>query len=137
MGLIAQELEQVLPKTARDIVYPAEYDSLGNEIAAQIELKGVNYAQLIPLLIAGFKQQQVEMVQKDETITKLTERLEELELCVREANLCGATPQNRMSGEEDPMDKAVELKNLKVIWSSNRHEKNGKAITQGNLLGLF
>jgi len=80
MGLIAQELEQVLPKTARDIVYPAEYDSLGNEIAAQIELKGVNYAQLIPLLIAGFKQQQVEMVQKDETITKLTERLEELEL---------------------------------------------------------
>jgi len=56
---------------------------------------------------------------------------------VREANLCGATPQNRMSGEEDPMDKAVELKNLKVIWSSNRHEKNGKVITQGNLLGLF
>ena len=114
-GLIAQELEQVLPEMVGDIVHPAEFDTLGNEIAPQMELKGVNYTQLIPLLIAGFQEQQAALNQKDEVINSLSERLTILEDCIAASHLCetgGA--QNKMSNG-NTLGETVTLKNHNAI----------------------
>lgn len=60
-GLLAQELEGVLPQLVKESVHPARYDSLGNETYAAIDFKAVNYIELIPYLIAAIKQQQQDM----------------------------------------------------------------------------
>jgi len=56
VGLIAQELEQVLPTLVHEVVMPAEIDSLGNQLAAQWSYKGVDYVSLIPYLIGAVKE---------------------------------------------------------------------------------
>lgn len=82
MGLIAQEVEQVLPNIVSNHVRPAQYDSLGNIIAQEITYKGVEYEELIPLLIGGIKEQQSELDEKDSLINDLNVRLSNLENCL-------------------------------------------------------
>jgi hypothetical protein len=57
-GLISQDLELVLPGLVKDCTHPARYDSAGNQTYAAINFKAINYTELIPLLLAGMKQQQ-------------------------------------------------------------------------------
>lgn len=49
-GMLAQEVEQILPELVGTSIFPAEFDSLGNETAAAIEFKTMNYEALIPIL---------------------------------------------------------------------------------------
>ena len=68
-GLIAQQVDSVLPEIVCDVTHPAKYDSLGNIIYDKIEYKGINYISLIPILVQGIKQQQ-------DTIKKLKDIVE-------------------------------------------------------------
>ncbi len=56
-GILASELNDVLPQLTKDCVHPARYDSLGNMTYEPINFKAVNYIELIPYLIAAVKQQ--------------------------------------------------------------------------------
>jgi hypothetical protein len=60
-GLLAQDVEGILPGAVKDCIHPARFDSLGNEIFAAINYKAINYVELIPYLIAGMKQQQIQI----------------------------------------------------------------------------
>ena len=71
-GLMAQELEQVFPMLVSDHTAGALYDSTGSEIAPAVDYKTINYLELIPLLIQGFKEQQ-------ETINTLTGQITALQ----------------------------------------------------------
>ena len=82
MGVIAQEVEQVLPTIVSNHVRPAQYDSVGNIIAQEITYKGVEYEELIPLLVGGIKEQQSELDEKDSLINDLNVRLSNLENCL-------------------------------------------------------
>ncbi|RMA65880.1 tail fiber domain-containing protein [Ulvibacter antarcticus] len=82
LGLIAQEVEKVLPDLVSDIVMVAEYDTLGKQTQAQLNYKGLNYQEFIPLLIAGMQEQQVALTDKDALIDNLNERLTQLENCL-------------------------------------------------------
>ncbi len=77
-GLIAQELEDVLPSLVRSTVAPAIYDTLGNLLHESVEHKGVNYTGLIPLLIAGHKEQQEVIAQQAATNANLNDQVSEL-----------------------------------------------------------
>lgn len=57
-GLIAQEVEIVIPHIVREIKHPADYDSLGNQINPSLSFKAINYLELIPFLIGAIKEQQ-------------------------------------------------------------------------------
>lgn len=57
-GLIAQDVETVLPELVMENTHPASYDSLGNVSVPATSYKGVEYTQFIPILIAGVKEQQ-------------------------------------------------------------------------------
>ncbi len=56
-GLIAQEVEEVMPWLVHDLVRPASYDSIGNMTVEPFHYKGVSYLDFIALLIAGFQEQ--------------------------------------------------------------------------------
>ncbi len=56
-GLIAQEVELILPELVSENTHPAKYDSLGNKIYDEIKFKGLNYNAFIAILIQGMKEQ--------------------------------------------------------------------------------
>lgn len=85
-GLLAQDVEKVLPELVMNTVVPDQYDDKGNLIEPAFELKGVKYLGLIPILIAGVNEQQRQIVEKQAQlddkqaqIDALNVRLEKLE----------------------------------------------------------
>jgi hypothetical protein len=48
-GFRAQQVQEVLPSIVKQIVHPAQNDSLGNEISPEENLLGIEYQQLIPI----------------------------------------------------------------------------------------
>lgn len=67
-GVISQQLEEVLPNLVKEVTCPAKQDTLGNIISEAVTFKGVNYTELIPILIAGFKEQQTQIQSLQEQI---------------------------------------------------------------------
>ena len=67
-GLIAQEVEEVLPSLVSEQVHPVRSPGAANEGGARgatfsdvTRLKGVNYVELVPLLIAAVQAQQAQI----------------------------------------------------------------------------
>lgn len=88
-GLIAQEVEPILPDLIKMATFPAEYDSLGNEVAASIEFRTLNYEQLIPIMIKGMQEQQAQLNEAtnysdslENVVSDLNNRLTQLENCL-------------------------------------------------------
>nr|MBK9650770.1 tail fiber domain-containing protein [Bacteroidota bacterium] len=61
-GLLAQEVENVLPAIIKDATDPGKTDENGNILTAPSTHKAINYTPLISILIQGFKEQQAEIV---------------------------------------------------------------------------
>ena len=70
-GLLAPDVEQVLPELVTEVQHEARYDTLGNEVAAAYTLKAVNYVGFIPLLLANAKEQQAVIAQQNARIDQL------------------------------------------------------------------
>jgi len=68
-GLIAQNVESVIPELVGSFLTPQETDSLGNIIIPSQELKTVEYTEIIPILIAGFNEQSAEIASQDSIIS--------------------------------------------------------------------
>ncbi|MBK7940677.1 MAG: tail fiber domain-containing protein [Flavobacteriales bacterium] len=67
-GFLAQEVAQVIPAVVSSTTVPEEVDSLGQVIHPEMDVEGINYTAMIPLLVAGFKEQQA-------TISSLQDQL--------------------------------------------------------------
>ncbi len=78
VGVIAQEIEEILPSLVQENTTAPIYDAQGDIVAAGITYKSVNYQGFIPYLIAGFQEQQVEM---DALNAQLNEMKEQLAAC--------------------------------------------------------
>ncbi len=94
-GLISEDVEQVLPELVRRFSEPEVRDSLDNIIYPQIDFKALNYTAIIPILIAGFKEQQTQ-------IQNL------------QAQLDGCCTGNRNSGSA-PASGSIELENVNTL----------------------
>ncbi len=70
-GVMAQDLEKVLPELVRDVIHPAEYDSEGELVSKEVEFKGVMYTSLIPFTIQAIKEQQAIIDELKEEIESL------------------------------------------------------------------
>ncbi len=71
-GLLAQEVESILPGAVRDCVHPERMDTLGNQTHAEIAYKAVNTNELIPFLIGAIKEQQQTMEAMQDEIAILS-----------------------------------------------------------------
>ncbi|MCE3258918.1 MAG: Collagen triple helix repeat-containing protein, partial [Bacteroidetes bacterium] len=60
-GVIAQELEEVIPELVYNVKIPATLDAKGNIVKDAYDAKMVNYAGLIPVLIDGIKEQKAQV----------------------------------------------------------------------------
>ncbi len=58
-GFISQEVETFLPGIVKDFQNPAIYDSLGLETHPSFSIKGLNYIEIIPILVGALKEQKV------------------------------------------------------------------------------
>jgi hypothetical protein len=74
-GLIAQDVETVLPNLVNNNVHPAKLDTLGNVVVPPVNFKSVEYEQLIPFLIKGMQQQQAQIKKQDSLITALSNQI--------------------------------------------------------------
>jgi hypothetical protein len=72
-GLIAQEVEQILPELVSDEIIPAKFDTAGNIISESIPYKGLNYQQLTPIILQAVKE-------LDETISGFMQTTEDPQL---------------------------------------------------------
>ncbi|MCA1764237.1 MAG: tail fiber domain-containing protein [Flavobacteriales bacterium] len=85
-GLIAQEVQEILPELVHQTIVPEQIDSTGVIEGSSVELLGIQYSQLIPLLVAGFKEQNAEMAAQieennelEDQVASLTEQLQSQE----------------------------------------------------------
>ncbi|MCW5897974.1 MAG: tail fiber domain-containing protein [Flavobacteriales bacterium] len=67
-GLMAQDLQDVLPQLVREISIPALLDTLGVELAPAETIMAINYTGLVPYLIAAFNEQQKRLDQLEESL---------------------------------------------------------------------
>ncbi len=62
-GLIAQDAAEVIPELVREVVRPADLDSLGNVVHPELAFKAMKYDGLIPILISAMQEQQAQIAQ--------------------------------------------------------------------------
>ncbi|MCL4282996.1 MAG: tail fiber domain-containing protein [Flavobacteriales bacterium] len=102
-GLLAQELEAVLPGLVRDARIGATVDTAGNVIYPAMDYKAVNYAGLVPYLIGALQQQQAQLA----------------DLQAKVANCCaadqGMAPQDVPMQKDAPQTGDVQEQRLLVI----------------------
>ncbi|PCJ25133.1 MAG: hypothetical protein COA97_08270 [Flavobacteriales bacterium] len=105
-GLIAQEVEAILPELVTNHIFPAQYDNLGNQTSAAVNYKSLNYNGFIAILMKGMQEQ-------DAAMDSLKDRLTTLEDCINSVGICengnGQGNGNRTTNLE------VELENLNAI----------------------
>lgn len=90
IGLISQEVEQILPSLVREAVQPAVYGENGEMTSPAVSFKALSYEKLTPILVAGHQEQQSRIdslvavsAEKDAAIQTLNDRLTQLESCLQ------------------------------------------------------
>ena len=74
-GLIAQDVQPILPELVADATFPAQYDSVGNQTSAAFSYKTLNYNAFIGILIKGMQEQQKQLVSQKSSIDSLRNQL--------------------------------------------------------------
>jgi hypothetical protein len=61
-GLIADEVQQVIPGIVKSVIHPAQYEvgneHHGKEMSAEVQFNAINYTEIIPILVGAIKEQQ-------------------------------------------------------------------------------
>lgn len=74
-GMVAQDVQVVLPHLVHALAMPARYDSLGNMTSPPLDYLGLNYDGFVPYLIAAFKEQQARIDQQDQQLAAMQQAL--------------------------------------------------------------
>jgi hypothetical protein len=78
-GIMADDLQAVLPDLVRPVIHPAKVDSMGNVIHPAVELLAVNYDGLIPVLVAATNEHTNEMSALQDQVSQLQQQLAALQ----------------------------------------------------------
>ncbi|MFZ6051893.1 tail fiber domain-containing protein [Halocola ammonii] len=100
-GFIAQEVNESFPSIVSDVMIPAKYDELGNLVQPSETLKGVRYTEVIPVLVAGYQEQQAVIDQQASTISEMQSQIDELYSMVAD---CCADASNRSQNTGENTD---------------------------------
>ena len=75
VGLIAQDVEQVLPDLVMQATRPAEFDSAGVETAPETSFKVMQYGTLIPILVSAVQELSAQLAIVQEQLAATQEQL--------------------------------------------------------------
>ncbi len=128
-GVIAQQIETVLPNIVKTITHPAKVDSTGTIVAPSFTYKTVDYEKLIPILIGGYKIQKSEIdnlkeenSNKDSIIAALNAKNDEQDSllnlmwnCLQATNLCNEARSIQPTGANVNNQTNVELTNAQSV----------------------
>lgn len=78
-GIIAQELEEVLPELVRETISPAVKDKSGKTVREEKTYKTVNYTAFFGILIANAQEQQKQLNEQKELIEQQQKLISELQ----------------------------------------------------------
>lgn len=106
-GLIAQDVEQVLPELVKNVTRPTQYDTSGNVTYQELNFKTVNYNAFIALLIKSQQEQQSTI---DSMRTMMTQMATILNSCCQNTNIRTQTNANNTNTVID-----VELSDKDII----------------------
>lgn len=76
-GVIAQQVQEVVPQLVRDIHTDAKVDRDGNEIAPAMDYKAVDYNGLIPVLLGAIREQHAVIAQLQEQVAGMQQQMEQ------------------------------------------------------------
>ncbi len=107
IGLFAQEVERVIPSAVRLIHHPATVDSIGNIITAAYDVKGLNYLELIPVLVSAIKS-------LDSTNKSLQNQINTITAAQTGARSAAASPSNAVAKGTE-----VHLSDLEIVLNQN------------------
>lgn len=96
-GLIAQEVQDVLPEIVYENNIPEVIDSTGVVEGTGLDLPGIEYNSLIPILIKAFQEQNVQMVDQIQENAALEEQVASLESQLQEQQELIVQMQEQMS----------------------------------------
>lgn len=130
LGVIAQEIQKVLPEVVRDWDYNID-EKTGAKTKVPSQKLGVMYADIIPVLIKGMQEQQKEIEELKQIVQQLTNN-----------NLSGnqnttgnnAIANNKVAGNADVLQNIPNpVKNSTVIsYSIKNNYKNAQLIVTDN-----
>jgi flagellar biosynthesis chaperone FliJ len=78
-GLIADEVEKVLPQLVSTVTHPEYRDMKGHTLGASLQYQAVNYEGFIPLLIDAVKKQQAAIDEQKTLLETLNRKIKSLE----------------------------------------------------------
>lgn len=111
-GLIAQDVETILPELVGSTTKPAERDSLGNVTAPSVTYKNLNYNAFIAILIKGMQQQQKTIEKQDSTIQQIQSQLSALTSSVTS---CCSSSAVRTTSQAEQNQLTINLTDKDVI----------------------
>ena len=95
-GVIAQEIQEVMPELVQDVHLASVMDEDGVEVQAARSIKAVNYIGLIPVLISAAQDQQRQLDEQDALLDELRDLVADqhaaLELAQSQLAACCANP---------------------------------------------
>jgi len=71
-GLIAQDVQTILPELVNNNIHPAAYDSLGNVVTPAVNYLSLEYQQLTGIMVRAMQQQQAHIQKQDSLIAALS-----------------------------------------------------------------
>jgi len=104
-GMIAQDVEGVLPNLVKEVIQPEVLDTAGNIVNAALTFKSLKYEAFIPILIQGAKEQQ-------STIDSLKTQIQDLQ------NQMAQVLSNNGGGTKIVNTTNVELSNDAVLYQN-------------------
>ncbi|TVR36767.1 MAG: T9SS C-terminal target domain-containing protein [Cryomorphaceae bacterium] len=96
-GMIAQEMQEVVPELVRASRMLTAYDTLGNVTAEPIDYLGVNYAGLTPILTKAIQEQQEIIESQNAVLADVLDQLSALQEQVNDC--CNGTGGSKSQGQ--------------------------------------
>ena len=75
-GLLAQDVEQLLPNLINNLIEPDVRDTIGRIIHPAVDFKAVNYIELIPIMLKGMQEQNALISSQQTTIDSLIQSIQ-------------------------------------------------------------
>ncbi|MEP6681710.1 MAG: tail fiber domain-containing protein [Parafilimonas sp.] len=126
LGVIAQEIQKVLPEVVRDWDYKTIDETSGKKEKVPAERLGVMYADIIPVLIKGIQEQQKEIEKQQDINKNLQQQIDQLKSIALSGNQINGASASSFSNVSLEQNSPNPVKNSTIIRYNIDKTKNAQ-----------